>query len=73
MGIAYRGSDAKGVLSFIPLGWMALIQGLVLVVATLIISSLVSVDTGSQVAGIGFLLITCWSVMRGIKLVQDTS
>ena len=52
---------------------MALIQGLVLVIATLIISSLVSVDTGSQVAGIGFLLITCWSVMRGIKLVQDAS
>ena len=73
MGIAYRGSDAKGFLSFVPLGWMALIQGLVLVIATLIISSLVSVDTGSQVAGIGFLLITCWSVLRGIKLVQDAS
>ena len=50
IGLAYRGSDAKGLLSFIPLGWLALIQGLILVVATLIISTVVSVDTGSQVS-----------------------
>ena len=73
IGLAYRGSDAKGLLSFIPLGWLALIQGLILVVATLIISTVVSVDTGSQVSGIAFLLITCWSVLRGIKLVQDAN
>ncbi|MBM25737.1 MAG: hypothetical protein CL760_08660 [Chloroflexi bacterium] len=73
IGLAYRGSDAKGLLSFIPLGWLALIQGLILVVATLIINTVVSVDTGSQVSGIAFLLITCWSVLRGIKLVQDAN
>ena len=71
IGIAYIRSDVKGLLSFIPLGWMALIQGLILIVANLIISPVVSVDVASQISGIGFLLITCWSVMRGVKLINS--
>jgi len=71
IGIAYIKSDVKGLLSFIPLGWMALIQGLILIVANLIISPVVSVDTASQISGIAFLLITCWSVMRGVKLINS--
>jgi hypothetical protein len=70
MGIAYKGSDAKGALSFIPLGWLALIQGLILIVATLVISQVVSIEVGSQVSGVSFLLIVLWSVSRGVALVR---
>ena len=70
MGIAYKGSDAKGALSFIPLGWLALIQGLILIVATLVISQVVSIEVGSKVSGVSFLLIVLWSVSRGVALVR---
>ena len=69
MGIAYRGSDAKGALSFIPLGWLALISGLILIVSILVINTLVSIEVGSQISGIAFLLIALWSVLRGAVLV----
>ena len=72
LGLAYRGSDAEGFLSFIPLGWLALLQGAVLLVGTIIIGNVVDVDTGSQISGIGFLLIVFWSVLRGAKLVKDS-
>ena len=71
MGIAYRGSDVKGAISFIPLGWLALIQGLLLVVISLIINPFVGIDTGSQISGISFILIVLWSVSRGVALVQE--
>ena len=71
MGIAYRGSDVKGAISFIPLGWLALIQGLLLVVISLIINPLVGIDTGNQISGISFILIVLWSVSRGVALVQE--
>ena len=73
MGIAYRGSDVKGAISFIPLGWLALIQGLLLVVISLIINPLVGIDTGSQISGISFILIVLWSVSRGVALVQENN
>ena len=73
MGIAYRGSDVKGAISFIPLGWLALIQGLLLVVISLIINPLVSIDTGNQISGISFILIVLWSVSRGVALVQENN
>ena len=71
IGLAYRGSNTKGLLSFIPLEWLALLQGAILIVATIIISNVVDVDTGAQVAGIGFLLIVCWSVLRGFQLARS--
>ena len=72
IGLAYRGSDVKGALSFIPMAWLAILQGLVLIVAVLIINTVIDVDTGSQVQGIGFLLITIWSLLRGIKLMGES-
>ena len=68
VGIAYRGSDFKGVLSFIPLGWLAILQGLILVVAMIAINPLVSLEAGSQVSGISFVLIVVWSVSTGFRL-----
>ena len=72
IGLAYRGSDVKGALSFIPMGWLAILQGLVLIVAILIINTVIDVDTGNQVQGIGFLLIVIWSLLRGIKLMGES-
>ena len=69
--MAYRGSDAKGALSFIPLGWLALLAGLILVVANLVINQVVSTELGSQISGIAFLLIVLWSVLRGIALIRE--
>ena len=71
LGIAYRGSDAKGALSFIPLGWLALIAGLILIVSNLVVSPLVSIEVASQISGISFILIVLWSVLRGIALIQE--
>lgn len=71
MGLAYRSSDAKGALSFIPLGWLALVMGLILVVSTLLINTLVSIELGSQISGIAFLLIVLWSVLRGVTLIRS--
>ena len=72
IGLAYRGSDVKGALSFIPMGWLAILQGLVLIVAILIVNTVIDVDTGNQVQGIGFLLIVIWSLLRGIKLMGES-
>ena len=72
IGLAYRGSDVKGALSFIPMAWLAILQGLVLIVAVLIISNVIDVDTSNQVQGIGFLLIVIWSLLRGIKLMGES-
>ena len=69
IGLAYRGSDVKGALSFIPMAWLAVLQGLVLIVAVIVINNVIDVDTGNQVQGIGFLLIVIWSLLRGIKLM----
>ena len=71
LGIAYRGSDAKGALSFIPLGWLALIAGLIIIVSNLVVSTLVSIEDASQISGISFILIVLWSVLRGIALIQE--
>ena len=72
IGTAYRGSDAKGAISFIPLGWLALVAGLILVIANLVINQVVSTEMGSQISGIAFLLIVLWSVSRGIALIRDS-
>ena len=71
IGLAYRGSNTKGLLSFIPLEWLALLQGAILLVSSIIISNVVDVDTGAQVGGIGFLLIVVWSVLRGFQLARS--
>ncbi|MAU23808.1 hypothetical protein OAK52_03410 [Chloroflexi bacterium] len=71
LGIAYRGSDAKGVISFIPLGFLAIIIGLILIIANVIITSLVSVEAAGQISGIGFILIVIWSVSRGLELSKN--
>jgi len=71
IGLAYRGSDAKGALSFIPLGWLALIAGLILIVSNLVVSPLVSIEVASQISGVSFILIVLWSVLRGIALIQE--
>ena len=44
IGTAYRGSDAKGAISFIPLGWLALVAGLILVISNLVINQVVSTE-----------------------------
>ena len=72
IGLAYRGSDVKGALSFIPMAWLAVLQGLVLIVAVIVINNVIDVDTGNQVQGIGFLLIVIWSLLRGIKLMGES-
>tara|TARA_B110001454_G_scaffold55754_1_gene54471 strand:+ start:256 stop:957 length:702 start_codon:yes stop_codon:yes gene_type:complete len=71
IGLAYRGNDAKGALSFIPLGWLAIIMGLILIVSNIIITSVVSVEAASQISGIAFILIVIWSVSRGIAMIND--
>jgi len=71
IGMAYRGSDAKGALSFIPLGLHAIVIGLILIVSNIIINSVVSVEAGSQVSGIAFILIVIWSVSRGLTLMNE--
>lgn len=70
IGIAYRGSDAKGALSFIPLGLLAIIAGLILVVCNLVINQAISMELASSISGISFLLIVLWSVSRGLALIK---
>ena len=70
LGIAYRGSDAKGALSFIPLGWLALIAGSILVIANLVINQVVSIELGNTISSISFLLLVIWSVSRGLALIN---
>ena len=71
IGIAYRTTDVKGALSFIPLGWLAIIMGLLLIVSNIIITSVVSVEVASQISGISFILIVIWSLSRGIALINE--
>lgn len=68
IGLAYKGSDFKGALSFIPLGWLAILAGAIGLVSTIIIGS-INVDTSSQITGIAFLLSVIWSVLVGVKLI----
>ena len=67
IGIAYLRKGA----SLALLGWLSVVQGLILIVSILIISTAVSVDTAQQINGIGFLLITVWSVIRGVQLINS--
>jgi len=69
IGWAYRGSDVKGALSFIPLSWLAILAGLILVVANLVIAQS-DADLAQQISGISFILITLWSVSRGVALMR---
>ena len=69
IGWAYRGSDVKGALSFIPLSWLAILAGLILVVANLVIAQS-NADLAQQISGISFILITLWSVSRGVALMR---
>ena len=69
IGWAYRGSDVKGALSFIPLSWLAILAGLILVVANLIIVQS-DADLAQLISGISFILITLWSVSRGVALMR---
>ena len=71
IGLAYRGNDTKGVISFIPLGLLAIIMGLILIVSNIIITTVVSVEAASQLSGIGFILIVIWSVSRGLQIAKD--
>ena len=66
IGWAYRGTDVKGALSFIPLSWLAILAGLILVVANLQTDP----DLAQQISGISFILITLWSVSRGVALMR---
>ena len=68
IGLAYKGSDFKGALSFIPLGWLAILAGAIGLVSTIIIG-IISVDTSNQVTGIAFLLSVIWAVLVGVKLI----
>ena len=54
------------------MAWLAVLQGLVLIVAVIVINNVIDVDTGNQVQGIGFLLIVIWSLLRGIKLMGES-
>ena len=68
IGLAYKGSDFKGALSFIPLGWLAILAGAIGLVSTIIIGN-INVDTSNQITGIAFLLSTIWAVLVGVKLI----
>ena len=70
LGMAYRGSDAKGAIN-IPLGLHALVIGLILIVSQLGAAiDLWSIEMGSTIGGLGFLLIVIWSVNRGLALMN---
>jgi len=71
LGLAYRGTDIKGAISFLPVGLLAIVIGLVLIVSAIIISPLVSVEAASQVSGIAFILILIWSVSRGMAISRS--
>jgi len=71
IGLAYRNVDFKGAISFIPVGWLAIITGIVGLIGILIINPVVSIEAGNQVTGLGFLLITIWSVSVGLKVAKD--
>ena len=71
IGLAYRNIDFKGAISFIPVGWLAIITGIVGLVGILIVNPVVSIEAGNQITGIGFLLITIWSVSVGLKIAKD--
>ena len=68
IGLAYKGSDFKGALSFIPLGWLAILAGAIGLVSTIIIGN-INVDTSNQITGIAFLLSVIWAVLVGVKLI----
>jgi hypothetical protein len=70
IGLAYKESKFTGALSFIPMGWLAILAGTVGLVSTLIIGN-INVDTSSQVTGIAFLLSTIWTVLVGVKLIRS--
>ena len=71
IGWAYKGSDIKGVLSFIPMGWLAMLAGAIGLVSTIIIANVVDIDTSNQVTGSAFLLSTIWAVLLGVKLIGE--
>ncbi|MEC7837154.1 MAG: hypothetical protein VX521_01155 [Chloroflexota bacterium] len=71
LGLAYRGTDIKGAISFLPVGLIAILQGLILIVSAIIISPLVSVEAASQVSGIAFIIILIWSVSRGMAISRS--
>ena len=71
IGLAYRNIDFKGAISFIPVGWLAVITGIVGLTGILIVNPAVSIEAGNQITGIGFLLITIWSVSVGLKVAKD--
>ena len=71
LGLAYKDSDVKGAISFLPLGWVAIAAGVILLFSTLILNNFVSVESGSQLGGLAFILITIWAVSRGLKMSQD--
>ena len=74
LGMAYRNSDAKGAISFLPLGWLAMIAGIILLVANLVIINVVAdggTELASQISGISFILIVIWSVSRGLALMKE--
>jgi len=70
IGWAYRGNDVKGALSFIPLSWLAILAGLILVVANLVINQVASTELASNISGISFILITLWCLSRGVALMR---
>ena len=71
IGLAYKDSDFKGALSFIPLGWLAILAGAIGLVSTIIIANIDSlgVDASNQITGIAFLLSVIWAVLVGVKLI----
>jgi hypothetical protein len=72
VGCAYRGSNFKGAISFLPLGWLAMTLGLVLIVVVLAINPLVSIEVGNQIGSVSFLLIVLWSVSAGLKFMKSS-
>ena len=70
IGLAYKESKFTGALSFIPMGWLAIVAGTVGLVSTIIIGN-INVDTSSQVTGIAFLLSVIWTVLVAVKLIRS--
>ena len=68
LGIAYLSSDFKGILPFIPLSYLALIAGILGIVAVIIITPTVNPEFASMLSGITFLIGTIWAVLVGAKL-----
>jgi len=73
IGIAYTlNSSFKGMIPAIPLGPVAIITGILIIVSVLIIDPTAGSSTAGLVGGIGFAISVLWAILVGGKLATDS-